>query len=95
MSEKMTSQNELTEIKLVPYNKPLNAFFSTWHVKIIRVMVILLAHLKSCWRNSNGRLWQKTLIESVCCYVSHRPTILYYPHCHVYNLTIKNLCTFL
>jgi hypothetical protein len=23
MSEKMTSQNELTEIKLVPYNKPL------------------------------------------------------------------------
>jgi hypothetical protein len=22
MSEKMTSQNELTEIKLVPYNKP-------------------------------------------------------------------------
>jgi hypothetical protein len=24
MSEKMTSQNEFTEIKLVPYNKPLS-----------------------------------------------------------------------
>ncbi len=25
MSEKMTSQNKLTEFKLVPYNKPLGA----------------------------------------------------------------------
>ena len=33
MSEKMTSQNKLYEIKLVPYNKPLKQEFS--HLKLV------------------------------------------------------------
>jgi hypothetical protein len=31
MSEKMTSQNELTEFKLVPYNKPLTQMIAYWY----------------------------------------------------------------
>jgi hypothetical protein len=39
MSEKMTSQNELTEIKLVPYNKPHKIKFMG-HVRTPRIELI-------------------------------------------------------
>jgi hypothetical protein len=39
MSEKMTSQNELTEIKSVPYNKPLSK-----HLFITRITISRAAH---------------------------------------------------